>query len=103
MEKVFPIILITLDFCAAGVYCWHGDVRHAVYWLAGCRGVNDMRNVLKDSKTFTGPCKGVSAEGRARRDKKVIKNRKKRLSWSKGLKKPNPGQKTGNPLEIRGI
>lgn len=34
MEKVFPMVLIVLDLCAAGVYCWQGDVRHAVYWLA---------------------------------------------------------------------
>jgi len=34
MEKVFPIALIILDFCASGVYCWQGDVRHAAYWLA---------------------------------------------------------------------
>jgi hypothetical protein len=34
MEKVFPIALIVLDLCAAFVYGWQGDVRHAVYWLA---------------------------------------------------------------------
>jgi hypothetical protein len=34
MKQVFPIVLIILDFCAAGVYGWSGDVRHAVYWFA---------------------------------------------------------------------
>lgn len=32
--KLFPIILITLDVAAAGVYAFHGDWRHTVYWLA---------------------------------------------------------------------
>ncbi len=34
MEKIFPITLIALDICAAVVYGWQGDVRHAVYWFA---------------------------------------------------------------------
>jgi hypothetical protein len=34
MTKIFPVILITLDVAAAVVYCWHGDIRHTVYWLA---------------------------------------------------------------------
>lgn len=34
MEKLFPTILIVLDFCAASVYAFNGDVRHAVYWVA---------------------------------------------------------------------
>jgi len=34
MEKAFPIALIILDFCAAIVYGFAGDVRHAVYWLS---------------------------------------------------------------------
>jgi len=34
MEKIFPIVLIVLDVCAAGVYACIGDVRHAVYWLS---------------------------------------------------------------------
>ena len=34
MEKIFPIVLITLDFLAGIVYACHSDVRHAVYWFA---------------------------------------------------------------------
>lgn len=34
MEKAFPITLIALDICAAIVYGWQGDVRHAVYWFS---------------------------------------------------------------------
>ena len=34
MTKLFPIILIVLDFLAAIVYLWHGDVKHGVYWLS---------------------------------------------------------------------
>ena len=34
MDKAFPLILIILDLCAAGVYLWSGDVRHATYWAA---------------------------------------------------------------------
>ncbi len=37
MEKLFPIVLIVLDFLAAYVYGLQGDVRHSVYWL--CAGV----------------------------------------------------------------
>ncbi len=34
MTKLFPIILITLDFCASVVYGFKGDLRHCIYWLA---------------------------------------------------------------------
>lgn len=34
IKKLFPLILITLDIAAAGVYAFHGDWRHAIYWLA---------------------------------------------------------------------
>jgi hypothetical protein len=34
MEKIFPAVLIVLDICAAVVYGWQGDVRHAVYWFS---------------------------------------------------------------------
>ncbi len=34
MERLFPCVLIALDFLAACVYGWQGDVRHAVYWLS---------------------------------------------------------------------
>lgn len=34
MEKIFPVVLIALDVCAAVVYACLGDVRHAVYWLS---------------------------------------------------------------------
>lgn len=37
MEKAFPILLITLNLCAAIVYLYHGDIRHAIYW--GSAGV----------------------------------------------------------------
>lgn len=32
--KLFPILLIILDLCAATVYLWHGDIRHFIYWVA---------------------------------------------------------------------
>lgn len=35
MEKVFPTIMIVLMVGASCVYALHGDVRHAVYWIAG--------------------------------------------------------------------
>jgi hypothetical protein len=34
MQKVFPTILIFLDFCAALAYVPSGDWRHIVYWIA---------------------------------------------------------------------
>jgi hypothetical protein len=34
MEKVFPTILMTLDFIAAVPYICKGDVKMAVYWIA---------------------------------------------------------------------
>jgi len=34
MTKLFPIILIILDLCAAGVYLWNGDYKHTMYWIA---------------------------------------------------------------------
>lgn len=33
-ERVFPTILMILDFIAAIPYAFNGDVRHAVYWVA---------------------------------------------------------------------
>ena len=32
--RVFPTILMALDFIAAIHYAFRGDVRHAVYWVA---------------------------------------------------------------------
>ena len=32
--RVFPTILMILDFIAAIPYAVQGDVRHAVYWVA---------------------------------------------------------------------
>ena len=32
--RLFPSILIALSLAAALVYGAHGDVRHAIYWLA---------------------------------------------------------------------
>lgn len=34
MEKIFPTILMILDFIAAIPYAVQCDVRHAVYWVA---------------------------------------------------------------------
>jgi hypothetical protein len=34
ITKIFPVILITLDVAAALVYCWHGDLKRTIYWLA---------------------------------------------------------------------
>ena len=34
MTKLFPIILAILDLCAALVYLYTRDFRHAIYWLA---------------------------------------------------------------------
>lgn len=34
MKTVFPLLLIILDLCAAGVYWYYGDVRHVVYWVS---------------------------------------------------------------------
>ena len=32
--RVFPTVLICLDFIAAVPYAFKGDVRHFVYWIA---------------------------------------------------------------------
>ncbi len=32
--KIFPIILIIIQFCSAAVYAFHADARMAVYWLS---------------------------------------------------------------------
>ena len=34
MEKIFPIILILLQFGASVVYGYFGDIRMMVYWFA---------------------------------------------------------------------
>lgn len=34
MEKVFPTILMALDFIAAIPYAFKGDVKMFVYWVA---------------------------------------------------------------------
>lgn len=34
MEKILPIILIVLDFAAAGAYLGVGDTRRGIYWIA---------------------------------------------------------------------
>ena len=34
MEKIFPTVLIILDFCAAIVYGVNGDLRHCIYWVS---------------------------------------------------------------------
>ena len=34
VKQIFPLILITLDLAAAGVYAWHGDIRHTIYWTS---------------------------------------------------------------------
>ena len=32
--KIFPTVLMTLDFLAGVVYLAHVDIRHAVYWAS---------------------------------------------------------------------
>ena len=32
--RIFPTILMSLDFIAAIPYAFRGDIRHAVYWVA---------------------------------------------------------------------
>ena len=34
MNKLFPVILIVLDFGASFVYLMQGDIRRGIYWLA---------------------------------------------------------------------
>ena len=34
VKVLFPVLLIILDCCAAGVYWYYGDVRRVVYWVA---------------------------------------------------------------------
>lgn len=34
MEKVFPTVLMVLDFLAAIPYACRGDVKMVVYWIA---------------------------------------------------------------------
>ena len=32
--RIFPTVLIALDFVAAIVWAFHGNVRQTVYWIA---------------------------------------------------------------------
>lgn len=32
--QIFPTALIVLDFAAAFVYGWDGDIRRTIYWIA---------------------------------------------------------------------
>lgn len=32
--RIFPTVLMALDFIAAAVWALHGDVRKVVYWIA---------------------------------------------------------------------
>lgn len=34
MDKIFPTVLMVLDFCAAVPYIVKGDAKMAVYWIA---------------------------------------------------------------------
>lgn len=34
LKLLFPCLLIGADVCAALVYAYYGDVRHAVYWVS---------------------------------------------------------------------
>lgn len=34
VEFFFPMLLITLDLCASGVYFLQADWRRSIYWLA---------------------------------------------------------------------
>ena len=33
-DRIFPTLLMILDFCAAVPYAVQGDVKHTVYWKA---------------------------------------------------------------------
>lgn len=33
-KYIFPVSLIILDVCAAGVYLFGGDIKKAIYWIA---------------------------------------------------------------------
>jgi type IV secretory pathway VirB2 component (pilin) len=33
-QKILPCVLIVIDICAAIVYQWKGDWKHAGYWVA---------------------------------------------------------------------
>ena len=33
-KYIFPVMLICIDVCAAGVYALHMDFKMAVYWIA---------------------------------------------------------------------
>ena len=34
VQKLFPIILISLDFCASFIYLLNGDLKRGIYWIA---------------------------------------------------------------------
>ena len=34
MKNLFPIILVTLDICACGVYLYNKDYARAMYWFS---------------------------------------------------------------------
>jgi len=34
-KLIFPTVMICLMVCASFVYLWHGDYRHALYWVLG--------------------------------------------------------------------
>ena len=34
LKYFFPATLAILDFSAAAVYLYHGDIRHTLYWSA---------------------------------------------------------------------
>ena len=31
-KYIFPITLIVIDVCAAGVYMFNGDIKKSIYW-----------------------------------------------------------------------
>jgi hypothetical protein len=33
-KYIFPVVLIILDVCAAGVYLFGGDIKKTIYWIA---------------------------------------------------------------------
>lgn len=33
-KYIFPVLLIALDFGAAAVYGFNGDIRKVIYWIA---------------------------------------------------------------------
>ena len=33
-QTIFPLVQVALSIGASAVCFWHGDIRHAIYWIA---------------------------------------------------------------------